>query len=53
MEVINDQAHLDAALNIVSSVSQCHVVSLSDLICNVLFSALIVCRMLRSTLSLR
>ena len=37
MEVTNDQAHLDAALRIASSVSQGHVVSLSDFICNFLF----------------
>jgi len=36
MEVTNNQAHVDAALLVVSSVSQCHVVSLSDFIYNVL-----------------
>jgi hypothetical protein len=37
MEVNNGQAHLDAALRIVGSVSQCHVFSLYDFIFNVLF----------------
>jgi hypothetical protein len=37
MEVTSEQAHLDAALHIVGSVFQCHVVGLSDFICNVLF----------------
>jgi hypothetical protein len=38
MEVTNvlRQAHLDAALHIVGSVCQCHVVSLPDFSCNAL-----------------